>query len=133
MGSDLRLFLFSTFMRSPSGQFLNKRHNFFVNAVMPKGIGVKAAITPEVMDHYRNAQTAGEPEASAALPGHFLGAGSWLRSIWDARAAFRDKHSLLLWGLRDIGFHRKVLERWKAELSNTEAHTFDDIGHSVAE
>ena len=68
VGSDLRLFLLSTFMRSPLGQFLIKRHNFFVNAVMPRGIGIKAAITSEVMDHYRNAQPAGGREANAALP-----------------------------------------------------------------
>ena len=41
--------------------------------------------------------------------------------------------SLSLWRLQDIGFHRKVLERLKAELSNAEAHTFDDICLFVAE
>ena len=133
VGSDMHFVFFSSFMRSPLGQFLIKRRNFFVNGVMPRAVGVKSALTAEVMDHYRNAQPPGGRHASAALPGHIVGAGSWLRSIWDARAAFRDKPALILWGLKDIAFRRKELERWRAELSNPETHTFDDVGHFVAE
>ncbi len=120
-------------MRSPLGQFLIKRRNFFVNGVMPRAVGVQSALTTEVMDHYRNAQPPGGRDASAALPGHIVGASSWLSSIWDDRATFRDKPALILWGLKDIAFRRKELGRWQTELSNPETHTLDDVGHFVAE
>ncbi len=131
--SDLHFVFFSAFMRSPLGQFLIKRRNFFVNDVMPRAVGVKSALTTEVMDHYRNAQPPRGRHASAALPGHIVGASSWLRSIWDAREAFRNKPALILWGFKDIAFRRKEQERWVTELTNPENHTFDDVGHFVAE
>lgn len=133
VGNDPHFVFFSAFMRSPLGQFLIKRRNFFVNGVMPKAVGVKSALMPEVMDHYRNAQPPGGRHASAAFPGHIVGAGPWLRAIWDARAAFGDKPALLLWGMKDIAFRRRELDRWRAELSNAEIHTLDDVGHFVAE
>lgn len=133
VGNDLHFVFFSKFMSSPVGQLLIKRRNFFVNDVMPRAVGVKSALTPEVMEHYRNAQPPRGRHACAALPGHILGAGSWLGSIWDARETFRSKPALILWGFKDIAFRRKELEGWTAELINAETHTFDDVGHFVAE
>ncbi|MCY4597449.1 MAG: hypothetical protein OXC19_21945 [Bryobacterales bacterium] len=60
--------------------------------------------------------------ANAALPGYIVGATDWLDSIWSERAAFADKPALILWGLKDIAFPTKELERWKSELSDVEAH-----------
>ena len=41
------------------------------------------------MAHYRGAQPSPAARAaSAALPGHIVGASDWLRSIWEDRAAF---------------------------------------------
>lgn len=133
VGGDPHFIFFSTFMRSPVGQLLIKRRNFFVNGVMPRAVGIRSVLTPEVMDHYRDAQPPGGRHGSAALPGHIVGAGSWLRFLWDSRAAFRDKPALIVWGLKDIAFRRKELERWVAELGNPEMHTFEDVGHFVAE
>ena len=124
---------FSFMMRSPLGQFLIKRRNFFVNRVMPMAAGNKAALTPEAMDHYRNAQPEGSRDACAAFPGHIIGATGWIRSIREEREAFTGKPSLILWGLRDIAFRRKELERWKAELADFTVHEFEDCGHFLAE
>ncbi len=125
---------FSSTMRSPLGQFLIKRFNFFVNRVMTMAIGNKAAMTPEMMAHYRNAQPSSSARAaSAAFPGHILRATEWMRSIWDERAAFTGKPALILWGMKDIAFRRKELERWKSELSDFTAHEFEDCGHFIAE
>ena len=124
---------FSFMMRSPLGQFLIKRRNFFVNRVMPMAVGNKAALTPEAMDHYRNAQPEGSRDACAAFPGHIIGATGWIRSIREEREAFTGKPSLILWGLRDIAFRRKELERWKAELADFTVHEFEDCGHFLAE
>ena len=125
---------FSLFMSSWIGQYLLKRHNFFVNTVMPMAVGDRSVLTPEIMAHYRNALPTPDARiAMATFPGHIVGASDWLRSVWDDRAAFTDKPALLLWGLKDIAFRRKELERWKSVLPNFELHEFEDCGHFLAE
>jgi len=132
--SDDRHFrMFSFMMRSPVGQLLIKRFNGFVTQVMPRAVGDKSALTPEVMRHYRNAQPRGQRAACAALPGHIIGASGWLASIWGDRETFSDKPTLALWGLRDIAFRRQELDQWRAALSNLEVHEFADCGHFLAE
>ena len=125
---------FSLMMRSPLGQFLIRRFNFFVNRVMPMAMGNRAVLTPEVLDHYRNALPTPEARsACAAFPGHIIGATEWLRSIWEARDTFTAKPALIFWGLKDIAFRRKELARWKGELADFELHEFEDCGHFLAE
>ena len=133
VADDRHFRMFSFMMRSPVGQFLIKRFNFFVTQVMPHAVGDKAVLTPEVMAHYRNAQPRGYRAACAAFPGHIVGASDWLASIWADREAFTGKPALALWGLRDIAFRREELEVWRSSLADIEAHEFDDIGHFAAE
>ena len=97
---------------------------------MPRAVGDRSVLTPEIMAHYRSAQPSPAARAaSAALPGYIAGASDWLRSIWQDRAAFADKPALILWGLKDIAFRRKELERWKSALQDVEIHEFEDCGH----
>ena len=101
---------------------------------MPKAVGDRRVLTPEIMAHYRHAQPSpGARSASAALPGCIVGASEWLDSIWRERAAFVDKPALIVWGHRDIAFRTRELERWKSELSDFEVHDFEDCGHFLAE
>ena len=134
VGDDFHFRAFSFLMSSRVGRYLIRHRNLFVNAVMPRAVGDRSILTPEIMAHYRNAQPSPDARAAmAAFPGHIVGAGDWLRSIWDDRAAFADKQALLLWGLRDIAFRRKELERWTSALSDFELHEFADCGHFLAE
>jgi haloalkane dehalogenase len=130
-----RHFLFFSFMMwSPLGQYLIKRRNCFVNGVMPRAIAVKSAITPEMMEHYRRAQpTPTSRAACAALPGRIISASRWLSDIWEDRERFADKPTLIFWGLQDIAFRRRELERWRASLDRSEVHDYSDVGHFVAE
>ena len=131
---DRHFRFFSSVMSSFVGQYLIKKRSFFVNGVMPRAVGDKQILTPEVMSHYRNAQPTPEARAAnAALPGYIVGASEWLHSIWGDRDTFVDKPSLILWGAKDIAFRTKELERWKSELSQCETHVFADCGHFVAE
>ena len=125
---------FSLMMRSPLGQLLIKRFNFFVNRVMPMATGNRAALTPEVMGHYRNALPTPKARAAcAAFPGHIIGATEWLRSIWETQETFTAKPTVIFWGLKDIAFRRKELTRWTDELSDFDLHEFEDCGHFLAE
>ncbi len=131
---DRHFVMFSFMMSNWVGRFLIKRFNIFVNKVMPRATGRKEVLTPQVMDHYRNAQPAlNARSASAALPGAILGATGWLGSIWDERETFAALPSLILWGSKDIAFRKKELERWQSALSNYELHEFEDSGHFIAE
>ncbi len=131
---DFHFSSFSFFMSSRVGQYLLRRHNMFVRMVMPMAVGDRRVLTPEIMAHYRNALPTPDARAAmAAFPGHIVGASDWLRSIWDDRAAFADKPALLLWGLKDIAFRSRELERWKSALRNFELHEFEDCGHFLAE
>ncbi len=121
-------------MSSWIGQYLLRHHNIFVNGVMPKAVGDRSVLTREIMAHYRSAQPSPAARAaSAALPGYIVGATDWLRSIWQDRAAFADKPALILWGLKDIAFRRKELERWKSALRDSEIREFERCGHFLAE
>ena len=131
---DWHFIQFSFMMRSWLGQFLVKRFNMFVNKVMPMAIGNKSVITPQMMEHYRNAQPSPQARsACAALPGHIVGASEWLNSIWQERYMFTDKPALIFWGHKDIAFRKKEMERWKSELSDFRLHEFEDCGHFLAE
>lgn len=131
---DPHFWFFSRMMASPLGQYLIKRRNFFVNGVMPKAVGDKSVLTPEVMEHYLNAQPSKKARAAnAALPGHIVGATAWLRDIWEERAAFTGKPALVLWGAKDIAFRKKELDRWRSELAAAEVHELADGGHFLTE
>ena len=131
---DPHFIFFSSMMRSPLGQYLIKQCNFFVNDVMPRAIGVKSAISDDVMGHYRQAQPSPrERAACAALPGYIISESKWLGEIWEDRASFDSKPTTILWGERDIAFRTKELERWQSALSDVEVHRFSDVGHFVAE
>ena len=126
--------MFSFMMSNPVGQVLIKRFNFFVNKVMPRAVGKKGVLTPDVMEHYRNAQpTPAARAACAALPRAIVGASDWLASIWADKKTFTEKPALILWGLKDIAFRRKELECWQSELTDVETHEFEDSGHFLAE
>ena len=131
---DFHFIQFSFMMRSWIGQMLVKRFNIFVKKVMPMAMGNKSAITADMMAHYRNAQPTPESRAAcAALPGHIVGASNWLDSIWAERETFTAKPALVLWGMKDIAFRRKELERWESELKNFRSYEFDDCGHFLSE
>jgi len=62
-----------------------------------------------------------------------VGASDWLRLIWQDRAAFADKLAHIPWGLKDITFRGKELERWKSAPRDVEVREFEDCGHFLAE
>lgn len=134
VADDIHFKSFSFLMSSWVGQYLIRHRNFFVNRVMPKAVGNKAVLAPEIMAHYRMAMpTPDARSASAALPGHIVGATDWLRSIWSERAAFVNYPALIFWGLKDIAFRKKELDRWKSVLSDAESHELQGCGHFLAE
>jgi haloalkane dehalogenase len=125
---------FSRIMASVPGQLLIRYANIFVNVVLPRSVAVKAALTPDVMKHYRGPMaTPTDRTASAALPGYILAGGPWLYEIWRHRDRFAEKPALVIWGGSDIAFREKEFEVWKATLTNGTFHFHRNVGHLVAE
>ncbi len=134
VNNDRHFVMFSRMMSSGIGRFMIRRFNFFVNQVMPRAVGDRKILSPEVMRHYRRALPDWDSRyACAGFPGHIIGASDWLDSIWSEREAFVNKPSLVLWGQKDIAFRPKELGVWQSELTNHQCRTFAQYGHFLAE
>jgi len=62
-----------------------------------------------------------------------VGASEWLDSIWRDHARFAAKPVLILWGLKDMAFRRRELDRWVSAMWDYERHEFKECGHFLAE
>ncbi len=125
---------FSRFRGGPLGRYLIRNHNFFVEQVMTGATGRRAVLTPAVMAHYRGPfESSRDRKASWCFPLQITTAYDWLDGIWSRRDAFRHLPFLVLWGRKDIAFRMKELAVWRRALTAAEVHTFDDVGHYVAE
>jgi haloalkane dehalogenase len=134
VNGDLHFEMFSWMMASPMGQFWLRYFNIFVNLLMPMAVGVKSALTSEVMDHYRGPfENIADRQASPALPFYILAARPWLEEIWNARAAFADKPAAVIWGGADIAFREREYKTWKAALHNATCHFYRQVGHIPCE
>ena len=59
VGDDFHFRSFSFLMSSWIGQHLLRHHNLFVNGVMPRAVGDRSVLTPEIMAHYRGVRATG--------------------------------------------------------------------------
>jgi pimeloyl-ACP methyl ester carboxylesterase len=116
------------------GRLLYRHFNFPVKTLMPKVMGDRRALTPEI--HRQYAAPLGSPDermGAWACAGALLGAGPWYARLWEQRARLRDKSMLLLWGLKDPTFGVSYLDRWRREFPRARVHTFATCGHFVPE
>jgi haloalkane dehalogenase len=134
VNGDLHFEMYSWMMSSPVLQFWIRYFNLFVNVVFPMAIGVKEAMTREVMDHYRGPlEKIEDRHAHANFPYYVLAARSWLEEIWSQREKIADKPALIIWGGADIAFREKEMNVWKQTLRNATAYCYKQAGHMVAE
>ena len=120
---QLKTFAYVMSMAPMQSQILN--NNFFVEKVMPKG--VKYPLADEVMDHYREALPTPKSRIGAAeFPVQLMAASPWLTSL---AAKVADKLTnvplLLTWGLHDIAFPRRYMERFRQDFRLTRVHRLD--------
>lgn len=117
-----------------AGRVLYRHLNFPVKALMPKVVGDRRVLTPEIVRHYAAPlaspdERMGAWECARAL----LGASEWFDRLWSQRAVLRDTPMLLLWGLKDPTFGARYLERWRNAFPDARVHTFPTSGHFVPE
>lgn len=125
---------FSGFMGGPVGRFLIRRFNFFVNTVMKASFGDSSRLTPDI--HRQYVQPLAHPadrKGCWVFPGEIVAATDWLKALWEKREALADKPMLIAWGMKDIAFRQKELDRWIASFPSAKVVRYSDAGHFVAE
>lgn len=118
----------------PIGRFLYHRFNFEVNVIVPAAYGDKSTLTRAIHDQYRHAsRDADARQAIWIYTGQLLDGGDWYDSLWQRRDALRDIPALILWGMRDVVFGKKYLERWQTVFDHAQIETLPTTGHFVYE
>jgi haloalkane dehalogenase len=106
-----KAFAYVMSMAPMQSQILNR--NLFVERVMP--MGVKHALSDEVMHHYREAMpTPASRIGAAELAVQLLGSSDWLSDLErDVEDHLANVPLLLTWGLHDPVFTRPFMERFR--------------------
>jgi haloalkane dehalogenase len=99
--------------------------NLFVEKIM--GMGLKHPLADEVMDHYREAlPTPASRVGVAEFPRQILEAAPWLGDLEDAvREKLSNVPLLLTWGVHDLAFNRRYLERFRQDFRVSRVQRLD--------
>jgi haloalkane dehalogenase len=125
---------FSGFMGGPIGRYLIRKKNFFASNVLKSAFGDKSRLTPEIHRHYLMPLAVPEERKGCwVFPGRIIGSSDWLSSLWERREALASKKILIAWGMKDIAFRKKELQRWKGAFPKARVVEYPECGHYVAE
>ena len=126
--------MFSGLLGGPIGRYLIRTRNFFARSMMPRLFAVKSRLTPKFPEQYlRPLGTPEERKGAWVFPKQIVGSSDWLASMWPERALLGTKRILFAWGMRDIAFREKELDRWRAAFPAAKVLRFEDAGHFVSE
>jgi len=123
---------FSGFMGGVAGRFLIRRFNFFARVVTRMAYGDKSKIPPRIHAHYLNAlPTPQSRKGSWVLPREIIASSDWLTQLWAQRENLSAKPAMLAWGMKDIAFREKELNRWASLFPQASITRYEDAGHYV--
>ena len=132
--SDWYYQAFSKFVGGPIGRWLIRNRNFFADTIVRSLFGDKRRLTPEIHRHYlMPLATPDERKGSWVFPGQITGSSAWLQSLWERRDRLQEKKILIAWGMKDIAFRKKELDRWITVFPRARVARFEDAGHFVPE
>lgn len=115
---------------NPLGRFAYKNLNFSAEVMVRSAWGDKKTLTPQIHRHYTRAlPTPGDRQGTWVFLQQLIGSSDWYQSLWERRAAIQDKPALILWGMKDIAFKQKELERWEALFPQARVVRFPEVGH----
>ena len=114
------------------GRWLYLRQNFSANVMVRSAWGKHRPLTPAVHQQYQKPfQTAESREGAWRFFESLLGESDWYESLWAKRERIADTPALILWGMSDIAFKEKELERWKSLFPQARVVAFPQAGHFV--
>ena len=119
----IKTFSYVLSMAPMQSQILN--NNLFVEKIMP--VGVKHRLADEVMHHYREAYPTPSSRAGVAeFPRQLIEASAWLGDLEDAvRERLSNVPLLLTWGVHDIAFSKRYLERFREDFPMAQVRRLD--------
>ncbi len=125
---------FSWFMSSFVGRFLIERFNFFAGPFMKMVFGDKSKLSVHIHDHYKKPFTTPEERKVCwKFPREIIGSSAWLQTIGSRLDTISSKPTLILWGMKDIGFREEELKQWEKILTNKNVMRLKHVGHYVQE
>jgi haloalkane dehalogenase len=125
---------FSKFIGGPIGRSLIRRRNFFAKTVMRMAYGDRRRLTPAIHQHYlRPLEVPLERKGCWVFPKQIVGSSKWLATLWSQRERLRGRKFLFAWGMKDIAFREKELQRWCEAFPEGKAVRYPDAGHYLAE
>lgn len=132
--TDLYYQGFSGFVGGPFGRWLIRRFNFFARTIVPMTYGDRSKLTPKIHTHFlKPFEIPAERKGSWVFPKQIIGASAWLESLWNQRQQLAGKVALIAWGMRDIAFRQKELNRWTQAFPTATVMRFENSGHFVPE
>lgn len=125
---------FSGFMGGPIGRLLIRRYNFFAKSVMRQAFGDRQKLTPAAHEQYLRAlATPEERKGCYVFPRQIIAATPWLGQLWENMARLNGKPKLIVWGMKDIAFREKELQRWERAFPEVQSIRLRSVGHYVQE
>lgn len=116
---------FGYVMSSAPMQHLILENNFFVEKVMPSA--VKHPLAPEVLEHYRHPfPTPRSRMGVAEFPKQLNASHGWLADLEDDVVTHLGNVPLLLtWGVKDLAFTTKLMERFREDFVDVRVTKLD--------
>ncbi|MEO7273676.1 MAG: alpha/beta fold hydrolase [Vicinamibacterales bacterium] len=131
IASDPAMARQARFGGSIAGRLLYQYANFSLRVLMPYAYGDKRRLTPAVHRHYLDrfpdAWSRGTVLWQLAVA--LLGSSAHYDRLWQQRAAFADRPSLIVWGLKDRAFQPSFLARWRDALPAARVVEIPSAGH----
>lgn len=125
---------FSGFVGGPIGRMLIRRYNFFANSIMRQTFGDKGKLTAAAHEHYLRAlATPEERKGCFVFPKQIIASSPWLDQLWTHISTLNDKPKLIVWGMKDIAFREKELQRWERRFPEAQTVRLSSVGHFVQE
>jgi haloalkane dehalogenase len=123
---------FSGFVGGPIGRVLIRRRNFFATSVVKHAWGDRHLLTPEIRTHIETPLADPEDRLGTwVFPRRIIGSTTWIRSLWDRRDRLNGAVKLIAWGMKDIAFREKELNRWAETFPEARVVRYPNAGHFV--
>ena len=124
----------SRFFAGGIGRFLYENMNFSLRFMLPRAMGKKEKLTPEVYHQYQQVfQSPADRHGTWVFAREVLGSSDWYKSLWQRRDRIAHIPMWIGWGMKDFAFRPAELEKWKTGFPTAEVTTFAETRHFVQE
>jgi haloalkane dehalogenase len=131
--SNLATQMFSRVLGGRIGGWLILQRNFFVERIIPVGVGRKK-LPEAVMDAYRGPfPTPQSRRPVHVFPHEILASRPFLAEIESKLAVLGDRPALIVWGNKDFAFRVAERERWERVFPEHHTVVLDGAGHYIQE